>query len=155
MSNALSNRFQKGVAAIEFALLVIPLVLFTLTAVEAGRALYYYNTLLKSTRDASRYLSMQSPGMGHAQAQCLAVYGNTNCSNQPVLPGLATGMVGINERASVPMCTAPGACFGTMNLVEVRITGYQFKTMMVPLLPETVTQFTFGRVATTMRQAVS
>lgn len=155
MSNALRTRFQKGVAAIEFALLVIPLVLFTLTAVEAGRALYYYNTLLKSTRDASRYLSMQAAGTGHAQAQCLAVYGNTDCSDVPVLPGLATGMVGINERASVPMCTAPGACFGTMSLVEVRITGYAFRSFMVPLLPDTVTQFTFGPVATAMRQAVS
>lgn len=151
-----SRRHVMGVAALEFALLIVPLVMFTLTTVEASRALYYYNTLLKSTRDAARYLTMQAPGTSIDEAKCLAVYGNTTCSGTAVVPGLTVGMVGVSP-AAVQMCTDAGHedCFGTMDLVKVRVSGYQFRTMMVPLLPDTIGTFTFGEVATSMRQAAS
>ena len=59
---------QRGVAAVELAL-ILPLLLAICFAVtEFGRAIYTYNTLAKSTRDASRYLSTQASGNATAQA---------------------------------------------------------------------------------------
>lgn len=155
MRSLLARRFAKGVAAIELAFLLVPLVLFVLVGVEAGRSLLYYNTLLKSTRDASRYLSTQAAGTGTAEAQCLAVHGNTDCAGEPLLPGLATSMVEVAAHASVPMCTAPGVCYGTMELVDVKISGYTFHSFMVGFFPDATVGFTFGDVRTTMRRAVS
>lgn len=48
---------QRGVAAVEFALLIIPLLLIAAGLSEFGRGLWYHDALAKSTRDAARYLS--------------------------------------------------------------------------------------------------
>lgn len=49
---------QRGVAAVEFALVIIPLLLIVAGIVEFGRTFWYYNALAKSTRDAARYVSI-------------------------------------------------------------------------------------------------
>lgn len=149
MRSLLRRRFAKGAAAIEMAILLVPLVVLTFGMTEMGRALYYYNTLLKSTRDAARYLSMQSRGNGHAVAKCLAVHGNTGCTGAPLVPGLATTMVTVEEEAAV----ATGS--GSIDLVRVSITAYPFTTLMPQLWPGPAGNFTFGTVSTTMRQASS
>ncbi len=48
---------QRGVAAVEFALVIIPLLLIVAGIIEFGRAFWYYDALAKSTRDAARYVS--------------------------------------------------------------------------------------------------
>jgi len=48
---------QQGVAAIEFALLLVLLLMFVAGIVEFGRAFWYYDALTKATRDGARYLS--------------------------------------------------------------------------------------------------
>lgn len=53
-----SLRRQSGSAAVEFAILLIPLLLMTGMIVELGRAFWYYDALAKSTRDAARLLSI-------------------------------------------------------------------------------------------------
>jgi hypothetical protein len=53
---------QKGVAAVEFAILLPLLLLIVFGITEFGRALYAYNTLVKATRDAARYYAIQQPG---------------------------------------------------------------------------------------------
>lgn len=57
---------QHGVAAVEFALVIIPLLLIVAGIVEFGRTFWYYNALAKSTRDAARYVSVTrvSPAVG-------------------------------------------------------------------------------------------
>lgn len=54
-------RRQSGSAGVEFALLLIPLLLMAGVIVELGRAFWYYDALAKSTRDAARLLSMAAP----------------------------------------------------------------------------------------------
>ncbi|HJV84029.1 MAG TPA: TadE/TadG family type IV pilus assembly protein [Noviherbaspirillum sp.] len=56
-----SVRRQSGSAAVEFAILLIPLLLMTGVIVELGRAFWYYDALAKSTRDAARLLSITAP----------------------------------------------------------------------------------------------
>ena len=59
---------QRGVALVELAL-VLPLLLAVCFAItEFGRAIYTYDTLAKSARDAARYLTTQTPGSSSARS---------------------------------------------------------------------------------------
>jgi Flp pilus assembly protein TadG len=48
---------QRGVAAVEFALLIILLLMIVAGVIEFGRTFWYYDALTKATRDAARFLS--------------------------------------------------------------------------------------------------
>ena len=140
----------RGVAAVELAILLVPLVLLTFGMTEIGRAVYYYNSLLKSTRDASRYLSMTAGTSGDAEARCLAVYGSTTCGEVPLVPGLTPAMVHIEHLPAVPSQLG-GVSYGSVDLVRVSITEFPYHSI-VPLV---VDDFVFAPIATTMRQAVT
>lgn len=142
------RRFQRGVAAIEFAILLIPLFILVGGMTELGRALYNYNQLVSATRDAARYLTMQAPGEGEAQARCLAVHGNPACSGDPILPGLTTAMVKIEYEPAVEI-EYGGTPVGSIDLVHVKIEGYRYFSMVPAVVPEMI----FASAATTMRQA--
>lgn len=51
------RRRHHGVAAVEFAIVIIVLLLALAGIVEFGRTFWYYNALTKSTRDGARHLS--------------------------------------------------------------------------------------------------
>lgn len=138
-------RHIRGVAALEFAVLLIPLVILTFGMTELGRAFHYYNGLIKSTRDASRYLSMLSRGEGEVQARCLAVYGQTQCDGEVLVPGLTTDMVVISYESGVE--TGHGA----IDLVQVTISEFPFRS----LVPMVIADMVFGPIASTMRQGAS
>jgi Flp pilus assembly protein TadG len=142
---------QKGVALVEFALVLVPLVLMVFGITELGRAFYQYNTLTKSTRNAVRYLTTQTPGSGYGPATCLAVTGYQTCalSDNPLTPGLTAAMVTICDATNCP-ATHSGidTGSGSINLVTVSITGFQFTS----LIPFVVPTMTFGPIGTTMRQ---
>lgn len=142
----------RGVAAVEMAILLVPLVLLTFGMTEMGRAVYYYNSLLKSTRDAARYLSMVSPEEGAPAARCLAVYGRTTCTDAdtPLVPGLNRSMVATVYTHAVPSKLGEDA-YGSVDVVTVSITGFPYH----PLVPLPLDDFIFGTISTTMRQAVT
>lgn len=147
------RRFRKqgGVASVELAFLIIPLLVLTFGTTEYGRAIYQYNTLAKASRDAARFLSEQGPGDATdlATAKCLAVYGNGDCSGSVLAPGLTTAMVTVCDSVSCPSThqnQATGS--GVINLVTVTISGYPF-TSLVPFIAPSVT---FNNISTTMRQ---
>ena len=94
---------SKGVAIIEF-IIVLPICLIMIMATaEFGRAFLQYNTLTKSVRDGVRYVASNAlvgstgvvtiNGTVQAQAQNLVVYGNTAGTGSAILPGLTTGAV--------------------------------------------------------------
>jgi Flp pilus assembly protein TadG len=151
---------QNGVAAVEFAIL-LPFVLIPIVfgITEFGRALYAYNTLVKATRDAARYAMMQQPG-GSADAvtKCLAVYGNTACSGNPLAPGLTTSMVHVCDwQRCAPTHQSQGAA-PVVNLVTVTVScqdgvdcdQYQFNSF-VPFVTADLASFTFAPISTTMK----
>lgn len=160
MSNYANKRRQGGVVAVEFALLIIPMLLMVFGITEFGRAMYQYNTLVKATRDATRYLSTQAPGSGVGTAKCLAVYGNKTCGavGEELVPGLTTGMVTVCDANSCPgthSSVATGA--GVVNLVTVTIQGYQFQSVVsfsIAGLSVGLPNITFGAVSTTIRQVL-
>jgi Flp pilus assembly protein TadG len=84
---------QVGVALVEFALVLPFLLLLAFVTTEYGRALYQYNTLAKSVRDAVRFLSIQSPETMTTQAQNLVVYGSVTNTGTPLVFGLSLAQV--------------------------------------------------------------
>ena len=126
---------QRGVAALELAILLIPLLFICLGITEFGRAFYQYNMLLKSTRAAARYLSNQNTGVGQPEARCLAIHGNVNCANGKVLEGLSAAMVGVGYEQA-----------GSVAIVRVTVSGYTFESFFTPF------QVGFAPVSTAMRR---
>jgi hypothetical protein len=150
---------QRGVAAVEFGILIIPLTLMLFGLSEYGRAIYQYNTLVKATRDATRYLTTVAPGNGLVEAECLVRYGNTTCSGAVLVPGL-----GKEDPVEIVICDATSCTAthslvptgsGAVNLVTVIISGYQFQSLInFPLGGLSVGDITFGDISNTMRQAL-
>ena len=145
-----SLRGMRGVAAVEFALLLTPMILMMFGATEFGRAIYTYNTLDKTVRDAVRHLSQHGPGDAviQAEARCLAVYGNTNCAGNAIAPGLTTGAVSLCDAMSCPGShAAQPTGSGAVNLVTVTITGYSYNSLVEFVMPD----LNFNNISATMR----
>lgn len=141
---------QRGVASVEFALLMVPLLMIAFGALEYGRLLYHYDTVVKSVRSAARLIAQKNPDeqssyiTSLSEARCLAVYGVLQCSQnqEPLVPGLKLSHVRICDRSSVAECdglslndvkdVTTGSDTGTLNLVIVRISGYEFSFLGLP-----------------------
>jgi hypothetical protein len=154
---ALGVRWQRGVAAVEAALLAFPLLILAFGIVDGGRALYEYNTLVKAARDSARYLSTVGPGQRYDEARCLAVTGTTDCSAPRLADGLTEANVEICDADACPLThrAVPadgngGPATGVINLVTVRISNYQFVSFVGLPFPSIV----FDPVSATMRQAL-
>ncbi|VWD28930.1 MULTISPECIES: TadE/TadG family type IV pilus assembly protein [Burkholderia] len=164
----------RGVVAVEFAIVLMPMILLATGVAEFGRAIYQYETLTKATRDAARYLSVWLPtdsAYPVSAAQCLVVYGSTTCgaSGTELVPGLTTSMVTICDAQHTTGCSdtsdpsqfanlptydannnaSGGTATGAINVVEVKIKGYKYQP--IPVYPG-ITSITFGNIVTVMRQ---
>ncbi|MCR4469486.1 MULTISPECIES: TadE/TadG family type IV pilus assembly protein [unclassified Burkholderia] len=165
---------MRGVAAVEFALVLMPMIVLATGVAEFGRAIYQYETLTKATRNAARYLSVFLPtdsAYPLAEAQCLVVYGSTTCGSAgtELVPGLTTSMVIVCDAAHSTDCAdasdppqfanlptydstnnaASGTATGSINVVEVKVKGYQYQP--IPAYPG-LSSITFGNIVTVMRQ---
>jgi Flp pilus assembly protein TadG len=148
---------SRGVAAVEFALLLTPMIVMMFGATEFGRAIYTYNTLDKTVRDAVRHLSQHGPGDAtiQAEAKCLAVFGNTTCAGNAIAPGLAIGSVTLCDSLSCPGTHAAQATgSGVVNLVTVSIgadppdpTNYFYSSLVQFVMPS----LNFNKISATMR----
>lgn len=145
--------------------MLLPLLLLVFGVVEYGRAIYHYNSLVKSARAAVRLLSAQPPD-SYAydelidQAKCLAVYGNMDCLGVPLAPNFSKDQVKVCDRRSWSACTGMNQDSyhnvstgqGTIQLVAVRIEGYAFPFIGLPMVTVRST-ITFGPIEAVMRQA--
>lgn len=142
---------MQGAVAVELGILLIPLVTLAFGITEYGRAIYSYNTLAKSVRDAARYLTSHTPGdpVAHSDAQCMAAFGNPDCSGSPLAPGLTAAMVQTCD--AVLTCTGVTTSIstgsGTIKLVGVRVTGYPHDSVVEFVMPD----MTFNNIAVLMR----
>jgi hypothetical protein len=138
------RKTQKGVALVEFALVLPLLLLMTFIVVEYSRALYQYNTLTKSVRDAARYLSVQSPGSNIAQAKNLVVYGNPAGTGTPLAIGLTTA------RVPDPVWAFTGSA-PLINTVTITISGYTFQPIFASAFGVNFGNITYANISATMR----
>ena len=84
---------QKGTAIVEFALILPLLLLLTMITTEFGRAIYQYNTIVKSLRNTTRYLSLQTSNTKITEAQNLVVFGNIAGTGPALVSGLTLAQV--------------------------------------------------------------
>ena len=141
------NKSQRGVALVEFALILPLLLLLTFITTEFGRALYQYNTLAKSVRDASRYLSMQLPGTQMTTARNLVIYGNMAGTGEPLVQGLTEAHV--PDPTWQTEGTAP-----VITTVTIQVSGYSFQPLMATVFGRTLFPggaLTFSDIRATMR----
>ena len=141
------KRSHRGAAMIEFVLMLPFLLLLTIITTEFGRAMYQYNTLAKSVRDASRYLSMQLPGTQITQARNPVVHGNLTGTGPPVAVGLTASHV------PDPTWQTEGAN-PVITTVTIQVTGYTFQPLFATVLGDpfiTGGALTFSDIRATMR----
>lgn len=140
------RRHQRGVAIVEFALVLPMLLVLTFITTEFGRAMYQYNTIAKSVRDAARYLSIQLPNTKINEARNLIVYGKTvvTDADAPLALGLST--------AQVPTPTWQNAGSDpVITTVTVQVTGYTFTSMVPSVFGLNLGTYTFSTISATMR----
>ena len=150
---------MRGAAAVELALVAIPLVLLVLALVDFARAMFVYDQLAKSARDGARYLTFFDPTVATEYPTALArnrmmygvVMGPDDSSRKPI-HGLKDSMIVICDRVRCPEDglgnVETGS--GTINLVKVTITGYRFE----PVFPGAaqLAGIIFDPISVTMRQ---
>lgn len=143
---------QNGVALIEFALVLPLLLILTFITTEFGRALYQYNTLTKSVRNAARYLSIQSPGTKIVESKNLVVYGSLVNTGSPLALGLALNQI------KDPVWQLSGAN-PLIQTVTVKIAGcatsappcYKFVPLMTSAFGVTFGIVNYADISATMR----
>ncbi len=145
----MSGLRERGVATVEFAI-VLPVILFlTLAVAELGRGFIQYNALTRATRDAVRYVASNAL-VGQAQvldlnanlrtaAANLLVYGKTVAIGQPALPGLSPANVTLTDAGN--------------NNVTLTVA-YAYQPLIGPLVPGLQSANSVGG-AFTMRAAVT
>ncbi len=140
---------QYGVAIVEFALVLPLLLILTFITTEFGRALYQYNILTKSVRDAARYLSVQTPGDTtiYPTAKNLVVYGNPAGTGSTLAYGLSTAMI------SDPVWQLQGFS-PVINTVTITITGYTFKPLITSAFGVNFGNISYAPISATMRGAL-
>lgn len=147
----LAPRRLRGVAAVELAVTIVPLLLVAFGVAEYGRMIYTYNALDKAARDAVRHLTAVDPTdpLPRTEAVNLAVYGNVAGTGQPLAPGLSTSNVAIcnstlcpGDHSNIPTGS------GVIDLVTVRISGYTYHSIVTYVAPATLN---FSTIAVTMR----
>ena len=116
---------QKGTAIVEFALILPLLLMLTMITTEFGRAIYQYNTIVKSLRNATRYLSLQTPitDTKITEAQNLVVFGNIAGTGPALVLGLTLAQV----------ATPTWQTFGSaplINTVTITVTCYKFRPLL-------------------------
>ena len=143
MRTAVTHR-QGGAALSEFALIVPLLLLVTFITTEFGRAMYEYNLITKSTRDAVRYLSTQAQNTRTTDAANLIVYGNIAGTGSPLARGLTLAMV------QAPVWQTAGTN-PLINTVTVRVANFQFKPLSNTVFGLPFGPFNFGTITASMR----
>lgn len=135
---------HRGAALVELALILPLLLLLTFITTEFGRAVYQYNTITKSMRDAVRYLSVQTPGTRMTEARNLVVFGNTAGTGTPLALGLNLTHV------ANPTWQVVGSN-PVINTVSITVQGYTFRPLFASVFGVNFGNFNFSDISATMR----
>lgn len=139
---------QRGAAAVELGILMVPLLILTFGVTEFGRAIYTYNIIDKSTRDAARHMTSPNPNRVNESIN-LAVYGNIAGTGNPLAPGLQASNVVLCDPTSCSNThSAVATGSGVVNLVTVGINNYVYNSIVTYVAPPTLN---FNNISTTMR----
>ena len=135
---------QSGAALLELALILPMLLVMALAVTELGRALWHYKVLAQSTREAARYLSMQTPGTGVEQARNLVLHGKLAGGGAYQLSGLT---------AAQPVRVSWQRQGSSLALVSVTVAGYRFDSLAATVFGVRLGPITFSDISASMRAA--
>jgi len=138
--NSKGQRVERGSTLVEFALVVIVLMLMMFGIIDFARALYTYHFVINVAREGTRYAIVRGASCNATLSGCPAEGSN---SVPTYIRGLSTG-IGIDPSLLAVIATWPGApansstdCSTTNDhagcLVQVQVT-YPFK-FVFPLMP--------------------
>ena len=122
---------SRGQSMIEFAFILMVLVFLIFGISEFARALYTYNTVIQTTREAARWAVVNVADNGDtvdiARAKNVVVYGNPDvATGYPRLPGLTTAIVDVHVEDME--LDVNGVAINQK--VSVSVSGYQFQSMV-------------------------
>jgi Flp pilus assembly pilin Flp len=152
---------EQGVAAVEFALVLMLLVTIVFGITELGRALYQYDALTKSARSAARFVTVHDAETNPEvipRAICLAISGSPwlaadggGCASSAIVPDLEPENVTIEMPHRIAALRAVavedgGVSVGTLDMVRVTISGYRFQT----IVPFVIPSISFGDIVAYM-----
>lgn len=142
----MKHKRQAGVAIIEFALVLPFLLLLTFIATEFGRAMYEYHVLTKAVRDGARYISVELQNTHINEVRNLIVYGDPDPGGdaRPLAPSLT--LANVADPVWDVAGTAP-----VINIVTVRVTGYQFQSLITSIFGLEFGTLTYPDITATMR----
>ncbi|OIR17584.1 TadE-like protein [mine drainage metagenome] len=115
---------HRGAVAVEFALLLIPLLMIVTGIIEFGRAFWYYDALAKSTRDAARFLSNNRVSTTVAIDAALKDEAKTlvvSAASQAQVPSFSASDVDVS---CDPNCDAPTYVTVSINAYPMTIGGW-------------------------------
>ena len=149
-------KFQLGLAAIEFALILPVLLILAFATIDFGRLLFQYDTLTKTTRDATKYVARAVKPAANAlqvdldaytaienQARNLALCGTiATCNNNPLVSGLKE----YNVFLTYPL---PDQITG-IGYVQIEIDNYSTSFLTSAL--NSLVNKKLGPISVTMRQ---
>lgn len=147
--------WQAGLAAIEFALVLPTLLILAFGVIDFGRVLFQYDTLTKSTRDATRYLAsvVRPPAAAFATDANYTTAANSAVNNAKKL-ALCGSIAACNGNTLVNGLTASNifidypASTGAITYVRIRVQNYStsFVTNVLGVSKN------LGTISVTMRQ---
>ena len=114
-SGSLGRMHQCGVAAVEFALLLVFLLIIVSGLVEFGRAFWYYDALDKATRDGARFLS--GSRVNSTVALDSGLIGQAE--DMVVDASISAGMTDFKAKYVAIICDT--ACSGTPSYITVSV----------------------------------
>lgn len=125
---------QRGVAAVEFALIIFILLLIIAGIVEFGRAFWYYDALSKGTRNAARVLSVTpSANLGSAVAADLRTI-VVDAAEKARIPSFTSANV---SYSCSPIACSAASTPGSVNYVTVQATYTFVIGSLVPFISPT------------------
>lgn len=125
---------QRGLAAVEFAIVGAAFFIVLFGVLEFGRALFVANFMVEGTRRGARLAAVCA--IGSAGIPTATIFAN-GTGNSRFVAGLNTSNVVVTylNQAGAPVAN-PAANMATIAYVRVRIVGYQ-QTMMIPFIMST------------------
>lgn len=153
------RRMERGSTLVEFALVLIVLLLMMFGIMDFARALYTYHFVANVAREGTRYAIVRGANCNAALSGCQA---EASGSVPPYIRGLSTG-IGIDPSLISVTATWPGAPANSSTdcsindqagcLVQVQVT-YPFK-FIFPLMPTQTCQSGSGASQTTANICMS
>lgn len=120
---------SRGVATVEFALVLIPFLLLLLGIIEMGRALFTYNSAVEATRRGARTAVVSAiPANRAIPAEAVLA------EMQAILPDL--------DETTVRVRYLPLACVADCAYVEVQLQNYTIVPLLWPIAPITLPPLT-------------